>query len=71
MPDVEPERRVRRHGPAPRVVRGGARPAEEVEACVVRLHVVALQQVHVVRGGADRLALAGRAVVGGEHDDGA
>ena len=67
---VQPERGVAGHRPAPRVVGAGLGAADEVEALVVGVDVVAGGEVDHVAGGADHLALAGGPVVGGEHDDG-
>ena len=71
---VEPERRVRRHRPAPRVVDEGLRSAGQVDAVAVELRI--LEVLHVLRHeGAEvgrraaRLALARGAVVGQEHED--
>ena len=66
---VEPERRVARHRPTARVVRRGGRAADLVDPGEVGVEVVALEEVHVVRGRAAHLAFPGRAVVGGEHED--
>ncbi len=66
---VEPEGGPRRHRPAARVVRRGPRSADLVQARVVGVDVVALEQVHVVGGGPGDLALTRRAVVREEHED--
>ncbi len=50
-------------------MRRGLGTADVVEARQVGLDVVALEQVDVVRGGADLLALTRRAVVGHEEDE--
>ncbi len=67
---VEAERRVARHRPTPGVVGDRLRAADQIEAVVVGLPLGFAQQVGEVAGGAPFLALARRAVVGREDDDG-
>ena len=66
---VEPERRVRSHGPAPGVVGHGLGPAQQVHPGEVGVDVGLAQEVDEVAAGPGLLALPGGAVVGREDDD--